>query len=77
MDQYWRLKNWRATIQALQVRGRNVRSGEDLGVAFFISQQFGNLFPGGLPEWLKETWQDESSLDEQIDQAMDFLKTKY
>lgn len=71
----WRVWNWRVIIEALQVRGRNIRNVDDLGVAFFISQQFGRLFPGGLPEWLKPCWETGESMEKQVEKTIDFLKS--
>lgn len=65
----WRLWNWRVMIEALQVRGRNVRSEEDLGVTFFVSQQFRRFIPGVLPEWLREAYDGSLSLEEGVDKA--------
>lgn len=71
---YWSVQNWRAMIEALQVRGRNIRSAEDIGVTFFISRQFKQMFPGGLPEWLKDAWVDTGSFEQQLDQAIALVK---
>jgi Rad3-related DNA helicase len=50
---YYKLWLWRVSIRALQIRGRNIRSEKDRGVAFFISQQFEDCFKKHFPEWLK------------------------
>lgn len=68
-----KLWRWRALIEALQVRGRNIRADEDLGVAIFISQQFRNLIPSGLPKWLEKAWK-EKELQGCIKEALEFLK---
>lgn len=70
----WKVWNWRVIIEALQVRGRNIRSKDDIGVAFFISQQFARLFPGGLPEWLKSSWNTGQPMEDQVKEATQFLK---
>lgn len=51
----WALWNYRVMIQALQVRGRNVRSRSDVGVTFFMSQQFRRFLFAALPEHLQKT----------------------
>lgn len=62
--QVWRVRNWRVMIEALQVRGRNVRSPADRGVTIFISQHFRKFLYASLPEWLKESYQGDVTLDE-------------
>jgi Rad3-related DNA helicase len=52
-EDYYKLWLWRVSIRALQIRGRNIRSEKDRGVAFFISQQFEDCFKKHFPEWLK------------------------
>lgn len=54
----WKRWNWRASVEALQVRGRNIRSAEDLGVTFFMSQQFKRALK--LPRWLEEAKREKS-----------------
>lgn len=50
----WALWHWRVMLEALQVRGRNIRGATDLGVCFFISQQFRRVIGRAFPEWLRE-----------------------
>lgn len=68
----WMFWKWRVFIEAMQVRGRNIRSAEDIGATFFISQQFESIIKNSLPKWL------ESSLvskpySECVDDALRFL----
>lgn len=63
------LQNWRVMIEALQVRGRNIRSQEDVGVTFFISQQFRNFLFGSLPEWLKPAYAGNRSFEQCVREA--------
>lgn len=70
----WSLWNWRVMIEALQVRGRNVRSAKDLGVTFFISQQFRRFIPAVLPEWLQEAFQGDLNFDQCLKEAIKILK---
>jgi len=74
--QSWAVWNWRVMIEALQVRGRNVRSANDRGVTIFVSQQFGQFVYGSLPEWLKPSYRRGLSLDECCDQALEVLGTR-
>lgn len=59
----WRLWNWRAVVQALQVRGRNVRSINDRGVTIFVSQQFRKFLRASLPAYLLQAYQGEKTLE--------------
>jgi len=61
-------------VEALQVRGRNIRSGEDLGVTFFISQQFRRFLPAILPEWLRNAYRGEQKLEKCIEETKKLLK---
>jgi Rad3-related DNA helicase len=70
----WRLWNWRVMIEALQVRGRNVRSAEDLGVTFLVSQQFRRFAHASLPEWLKPSYRGEMTFEECIKETRGLLK---
>lgn len=49
----WALWNWRVMIEALQVRGRNQRTVQDIGLCFYVSTQFRTIVPSALPEWLR------------------------
>ena len=70
----WAIWNYRVMIEALQVRGRNIRSGEDLGVTIFISQQFRRFLFGSLPEWLKKAYEGKKTLDACIGEAISMLE---
>lgn len=69
----WRLWNWRVMIEALQVRGRNIRSDRDLGVTFFISQQFRRFVFGSLPEWLQKAYRHDRTFDECVEETKELL----
>ncbi len=69
----WQLRNWREMIRALQVRGRNLRSDEDLGVTFFISQQFGRFLYPSLPDWLTESYRGDMRFEDCINNALQLL----
>lgn len=71
----WKLWNWRVMIEALQVRGRNIRSAEDLGVTFFVSQQFGRFLYAILPEWLKEAYDSKLSFEKGVEEVKKILKS--
>lgn len=72
---FWPLTNWRVMLEALQVRGRNVRSEEDLGVAFFISQQFRRFLFAALPEWLQKAYRGDKSFDECVKETEKLLES--
>jgi Rad3-related DNA helicase len=69
----WRLWNWRVMIEALQVRGRNMRSASDIGVTIFTSQQFRRFLSATLPECLREAYVGDKSFDECIDETIKLL----
>lgn len=72
--QVWAVRNWRVMIQALQVRGRNIRSAEDLGAAIFISQHFRKFLAGALPEWLRPSYRGNLTLEETETAVAELLK---
>lgn len=72
----WALWNWRVMMEALQVRGRNVRSGKDLGVTFFISQQFRRFVYASLPHWLQKAYVWDKTFDECVDETEKLLSGK-
>ncbi len=72
-SQRWRVWNWRVMIESLQVRGRNVRSSEDIGVTFFISQQFRRFLWAALPKWLKDSYRGDKTFDECVEEALEVL----
>ncbi|MDO8594188.1 MAG: helicase C-terminal domain-containing protein [bacterium] len=66
-NQRWKLWHWRVGIKAFQVRGRNIRGPEDLGVTIFVDQRFrGIVFPM-LPKALKDFYDGGKQFDECID----------
>lgn len=65
----WALWNWRVMIEALQVRGRNVRGISDRGVTFFISQQFRRFVYASLPEWLRPSYKGDQTFEQCIGEA--------
>lgn len=69
----WALRNWRVTIEALQARGRNVRTNRDLGVCFFMSQQFRRFLFGALPEWLRPAYRKDMTADQCVADALKLL----
>lgn len=66
----WALWNWRVMIESLQVRGRNIRSSEDLGVTIFISQQFRRFLLATLPGWLQDAYEGKMSFEEAIEETI-------
>ena len=66
----WALWNWRVTIEFLQVRGRNIRSAEDMGVCFFISQQWRRVIGQALPSWLWAAYRDELTFEQGIQETL-------
>ena len=69
----WSLWNYRVMQQALQVRGRNIRTLEDCGVTIFFSQQFSSFLYGSLPEWLKPAYVGKKPLEQCIQDALNLL----
>lgn len=72
----WALWNWRVMIQALQVRGRNVRSVEDVGVTYFISQQFRRFVFASLPLWLERSYVGNMTMEEAVKETCEILKQR-
>ncbi|MBI4127656.1 MAG: hypothetical protein HY459_01150 [Parcubacteria group bacterium] len=70
----WKLWTWRVMIEGLQVRGRNVRSATDLGVTFFISQQFRRFVFASLPEWLQSAYHGEWTFEHCVEEAQKILR---
>jgi Rad3-related DNA helicase len=64
--QAWAVWNWRVMVEALQVRGRNVRSIDDRGVTIFVSQQFRRFVYASLPEWMKPSYRSALTLEQCI-----------
>ncbi len=70
----WAIWNWRVMIEALQVRGRNIRSSTDIGVTFFISQQFKRFVRASLPEWLDKAYVSNKTLADCIVETIKLMK---
>ena len=70
----WPIWNWRVSRTALQVRGRNQRTAEDIGLCFFISQQFRRCLK--LPEWLKPAVVRDKTFWECVEDGISLLKKK-
>lgn len=70
----WRIWNWRVMIESLQVRGRNVRSIQDLGVTIFISQQFRRFLYAALPEWVRTAYKGDKNFDQCIRETKELLR---
>jgi len=72
-NQRWQVWNWRVMIEALQARGRNIRSADDRGVTIFVSQQFRRFLYGSLPTWLRPAYRSELSLEDCRTEIIDLL----
>lgn len=72
----WALRQYRVLIEALQVRGRNIRSVRDRGVCFFISQQFRKFLYPGLPEWLRPAYRRGLTMDESVREALQLFNNE-
>ncbi|MCC7522259.1 DEAD/DEAH box helicase [Candidatus Uhrbacteria bacterium] len=72
-EQRWAIWRYRAVLQALQVRGRNIRSAGDMGVCFFISSQFRDFVAGALPHWLRPAYRTKETFDQNIQEALKLL----
>lgn len=70
----WAIWNWRVRLFILQVRGRNVRNTEDLGVVFFISQQFRRGVFAALPKTLQQSYKGDLTLDQCVKHAIELVK---
>lgn len=70
----WGIWNWRVGIEALQVRGRNIRSNTDRGVTFFVSQQFKRFVFGTLPQYLQPSYRSNLTFDQSVDDALKLLR---
>jgi len=71
--QRWVIWNWRVMHQALQVRGRNIRSRSDLGVTIFVSQQFKRILFSSLPDWLEKAYRNSLTFEETLADAEKLL----
>ncbi len=72
-EQRWAIWRYRAVLQALQVRGRNIRSMSDVGVCFFISAQFRDFVGGSLPAWLRSAYRGKETFEQNIQETLKLL----
>jgi Rad3-related DNA helicase len=72
--QAWAFRNYRVTIKAAQVMGRNRRSKKCRGVTFFFSQQFRRFVYHCLPEYLKPSYRGEMTLEQGVKETLKLLK---
>ncbi|MDO8617908.1 MAG: helicase C-terminal domain-containing protein [Candidatus Uhrbacteria bacterium] len=72
-SQVWALRRYRVLMQALQVRGRNIRSSEDVGVCFFMSSQFAKFLFAGLPKWLQSAYRDKLDMEGAVKDTLALL----
>ena len=61
-------------MEALQVRGRNVRSVDCIGVTFFISQQFRRFLKVSLPEQLMNSYKGDMDWEKCLEETEAILK---
>ena len=69
----WAVWNWRVMLSVLQVRGRNIRSQDDLGVTIFISQQFRPLVFASLPQTLQISYKGDLTLDQCVKEGIELV----
>lgn len=72
----WALWSWRVMIEALQGRGRNIRSKVDRGVTIFYSQSFRRFLFASLPEWLQLSYRGEWRLERCIEDSLELFRGK-
>lgn len=74
-SQLWALKTWRVMVEALQVRGRNIRQHDDKGVCIFYSQQFRKFLRGSLPEWLDNdtVYRGQDTLKQAVEETVKLM----
>lgn len=74
-SQLWGLRNWRVMVEALQVRGRNIRHADDMGACIFYSQQFRSFLRGSLPKWLNNdtVYKGQLTLAQAVDETVKLL----
>lgn len=65
-NQTWALTQYWAMLDALQGRGRNIRSETDIGTVIFISQQFRQFVRKSLPEALRPSYRSDLKLEDEI-----------
>ena len=69
----WSVWQYRVIKEALQVRGRNIRSATDKGITIFFDRRFQKFVYGSLPKWLQDSYVGNKTLDECIDDALEVL----
>lgn len=70
----WPVRQWRVAIEALQVRGRNIRTAEDIGVCFFVSAQFRRVVGHRLPKWLEPAYRSTHTFDQCVEETIALLE---
>lgn len=73
LSRIWGLRKYRVMNQALQVRGRNVRSKTDLGVCFFMSRQFKGFLEQSLPKDLRQAYVKGKTFEQCVQEALKLL----
>lgn len=68
----WKLWNWRVQLEGLQVRGRNIRTADDVGITFYMSRQFHRVL--SLPKWLEEACRTDKSFGEAVEESLTILE---
>lgn len=69
----WALWNHKVMVDALQVRGRNLRGPTDRGVTIFVSQQFRRFVFSALPKSLRASYVGDKTLAQCLKAARQFL----
>jgi Rad3-related DNA helicase len=69
----WAIWNWRVMLSVLQVRGRNIRSEDDLGFTIFVSQQFRRSVFASLPKTLQVSYKGSLTLDQCVKEALELV----
>lgn len=70
----WAVWNHRVTVDALQVRGRNLRGPRDKGVTIFVSQQFRRFVFHALPASLRSSYFGDKTLAQVLKETKKFLE---
>lgn len=73
--QLWALRRWEVMMEALQVRGRNIRSATDRGVTIFVSQQYGKFLQASLPKWLESAYRKDRTFEQCVEDTLEFLES--
>lgn len=64
-----------AANAARQLIGRVVRNKDDFGLTIFISEHYQKFLPGALPYDRKPAWISGKTMDECVQEAIEFIKT--